>query len=440
MSKLSIGRFLFAKQLIFLALVGSVGIVGAYYSWELAVAAETIAAAAAGATRAKALELQALSEFLFLISFGGTLVGAALVVGVSLPLMHRHIAAPLKRLSARMVSLADGDTESEIPESGRQDEIGKIASGLAILRDAVQRNVELVAKIHNNDATLAKYHQNARMLSTVEEFSSSLREMASHLEDVMSQLTRSSRALDTSSSTAKESSAQAIASSGQATEDVSAVALASEELQQSIAEIDRQVLQATQIVAGAVEETEKSASNMSNLSSSAQRIGDIIESISRIAAQTNLLALNATIEAARAGEAGRGFAVVAQEVKALASQTAAATADISGQIADIQDATRSSVEAIESIQGKIIEVEHISSIIASAIHEQALSTREIARNVQSAADGTSAMAASVHSVESSVADTSQGVAQVVILIDDLDKMAAKLRKGVEDLGQTLEAA
>jgi methyl-accepting chemotaxis protein len=47
-----------------------------------------------------------------------------------------------------------------------------------------------------------------------------------------------------------------------------------------------------------------------------------------IAEQTKLLALNATIEAARAGEAGKGFAVVANEVKALANQTNAATADI----------------------------------------------------------------------------------------------------------------
>ena len=72
----------------------------------------------------------------------------------------------------------------------------------------------------------------------------------------------------------------------------------------------------------------------------ANRIGDVTQLITTIAEQTNLLALNATIEAARAGDAGRGFAVVAQEVKALASQTAKATSEISTQIAGMQAATQ----------------------------------------------------------------------------------------------------
>ena len=51
----------------------------------------------------------------------------------------------------------------------------------------------------------------------------------------------------------------------------------------------------------------------SQLGTSSEEIGSVLQVIGRIAKQTNLLALNATIEAARAGEAGLGFTVDGEE-------------------------------------------------------------------------------------------------------------------------------
>ncbi len=92
----------------------------------------------------------------------------------------------------------------------------------------------------------------------------------------------------------------------------------------------------------------------------AQRIGLVIDLITKIAGQTNLLAFNATIEAARAGEAGRGFSVVATEVKELAGQTGDATGQITAQIAAIQDCTRQTAQALAAIGRRIGDIDAIS--------------------------------------------------------------------------------
>jgi methyl-accepting chemotaxis protein PixJ len=96
------------------------------------------------------------------------------------------------------------------------------------------------------------------------------------------------------------------------------------------------------------ETVSETAKKVKRLGEASQKISKVVNLIGDFAAQTNLLALNAAIEAARAGEEGRGFSVVAEEVRTLAQQSAAATAEIEQLVEEIQTQTNEVVTAMEA--------------------------------------------------------------------------------------------
>ncbi|MGU5540202.1 methyl-accepting chemotaxis protein [Aeromonas hydrophila] len=109
------------------------------------------------------------------------------------------------------------------------------------------------------------------------------------------------------------------------------------------------------------------ASSITDLNSHTQQISEIIEVIRGIADQTNLLALNAAIEAARAGEQGRGFAVVADEVRNLASRSAASTQQITGMIGKIQSGADASIRSMENTVNNVSRGVSLASQTGEAI-------------------------------------------------------------------------
>ena len=439
MGKLSVGSGLVIRQMLFLVLILAFGFAAILGAMGLRDVARDLTTADPRAMAQGAVVVAAAADRLVTNLLIGTGFAAFLILGVSMPVMHRTLTMPFQRLAAQMSELAAGNTAVEVSDTARADEIGVIARGLMVVRDAVANNNKLMAELKSREDREAQLLREASVRARVEEFSEELTRTVGRLGDMTKRMMQASDSMIGTARRATENSSHARDASRAAASDVSSVAQASEQLLDSIGEINRQVVQSTTVVQRAVEETQQSSQGMTRLAAAARRVGDVVSLISRIAAQTNLLALNATIEAARAGEAGRGFAVVAQEVKNLATQTAKATQDIADQISEMQAATNVSVAAIEMIGRKIGEVEQISTIIAAAVHEQGASTQEITRNVRSAASGTASMSTHVENVESAVHQTGASVESVVDLSHELDEMASRMRARVEEFANTLAA-
>ncbi len=86
--------------------------------------------------------------------------------------------------------------------------------------------------------------------------------------------------------------------------------------------------------------------NSENVMEQLKKTDGILQFINNVSTNSNLLGLNAAIEAARAGEQGRGFAVVAEEIRKMATNSAASVKEIKEILTIIRDESTQMINRI----------------------------------------------------------------------------------------------
>ncbi|WP_234681327.1 methyl-accepting chemotaxis protein [Bradyrhizobium monzae] len=371
----------------------------------------------------------------FVLTCLGGVALALVVIGIII--IARSIARPLAAITATIKQVADGAENVVVPHSGRADEIGALARAIEVFQNAMGRNRNLASQVSQDSA--AREQRAHHIERSVEAFREAIGTIMRGLSDNAAVMRETAQTITRVTADASNRAGTAANATEQASDNVTAVAGAAEELSASVEEIGRQVRQSASAVEQTGQRTEKSIAEIESLAAATQRIDGVLTLIQTIAEQTNLLALNATIEAARAGDAGRGFAVVAHEVKALAGQTAKATADISQNVAMIQSSTRNAVNAVREIGGAVREINEVTSAIAGAVGQQDAATREISSNAQSAAQGNETLVANITSLRDAIGETDTAATSVLTAASSLTATADTLSREVEKFFQNLRS-
>ncbi|MBM7557574.1 methyl-accepting chemotaxis protein [Halanaerobacter jeridensis] len=336
-------------------------------------------------------EAKKVGNIVILVIASGILLAAVISI-----LFSRYLSAPITKVSNGMQRIASGDFSFNL-DIERGDELGDLAKHF---NEMVDKQSEMVYQIKDVISSLNK---------SGDVLENTLEELTDDMDSTLDEVNKISASTEELSASTEQVATMADETSG--------IVVDGNESIQSVIEQMKKIKTTVK----------KSVEVINNLDKKSAKIGNIVDLITDISEQTNLLALNAAIEAARAGEAGKGFAVVAEEIRDLASQSAAAAKDIRGLIEETQAGTKCAVTTIKEGTAEVQAGEKVINKAGKAFRGIKEATNETALEIEETSHATQ--------------DLAEGSNQVASVVDDLDEISNSVRdiyKEVDDKANKLE--
>lgn len=351
----------------------------------------------------------------------------------------RRMINTIKAIMQETERVANWDLTGEPLAIKRQDEFGKLATSVNIMKSNLRGLVGSV-----NDVVQGVVKTSHSINTAAAETAASIEDVSKSIHDMAVGAAQGAVDAETTNEKVQQVSAQVQevnAYTNNMLNQSNDAAKASENGMKQVERL-RETATASSDVLTNVNEV------MSELIIKVKNIEGVIDVITGIAEQTNLLALNASIEAARAGEQGKGFAVVANEVRKLAEGSASATMKIREMIQQIlvesnnaSDALKRT-DAISQTQGQVTaETEQVFTVIQQSVQAIVTSIHEVFDGMQNITTLQSGTAESIESMSAITEQTAAATEEVsaaskeqVKTMDNVTHLSNELRS----LGQELE--
>ena len=362
------------------------------------------------------------------------IVGAlviAVMFGVAI-LSSLTIGRPIRRIAEVLLQLAGGRNDVEIPYQGRQDEIGDAARAASIFRDNIVRMQELEAEQKRTveEAARARREQTHRL---ADEFEQAVGAIVKAVSRATGELQGTAKSLTETADVTHQLANSVSVAATEASKNVRSVAVASDQLASSIAEIGQQAQQSREIANEAVRSAATTDARIAQMSQVADRIGHVLSLITEIARADQPAGAQRDD---RSGAQRRGRArLCGGGLRGQDARQPDRQGDRGNRRSRSPTSRTVTRDSVDGDQGHRLDhparVARSRRLITSAVEEQHAATREIAYNVQEAAQGTDNVTAKIKNLEADASETGAAASQVFSFASQLAAEGNTLKLQVE---------